>query len=494
MGRGAGIAVSAPQVLVESGAAIVARSYSSAETGNVSVNASDSIQVSGFSPINPSLSSGLSAAAFGAGDAGDTTVSTGRLIALNGGGISASSYGIGNAGDVKVNAAESVELIGQSILFAPSSVSATAAGAGNGGKVSVNTSRLMIQDGANISSSTVATGNAGSVTINAGEFVEVSGTVPGSSLFSFVGSSAPILSESLRQAFGLPDKPSGNSGNLTINTPRLGVNNGANVSVSNDGTGGAGTLQVNANSIIVDRHGSVTAATASGEGGNLDLNIRDFLLLRNNSQITTSVSGNGNGGNIKINTGSIAAVPTENSDISANSANARGGNVTINASGIFGIQSRPQATPLSDITATGANSALSGIVQLNVNQLDPTSALAELSTTVVDPSRLIAQGCPATQGNTFVVSGRGGLPPTPEQQLDDDANWQDRRRLTVAQQPDHKRSDRSVDASQSKSSPPIVEATGWQTSPSGAVILVAPLPTSMVQNPLNQPIACQGRQ
>ncbi|XGV97299.1 MAG: hypothetical protein ACAF41_31835 [Leptolyngbya sp. BL-A-14] len=73
------------------------------------------------------------------------------------------------------------------------------------------------------------------------------------------------------------------------------------------------------------------------------------------------------------------------------------------------------------ITATGASSALSGTVQLNIKRLDPTSGLIELSTTLVDSSRLIAQGCPANQGNSFVITGHGGLSPNPEQQLDDDA-------------------------------------------------------------------------
>ena len=97
--------------------------------------------------------------------------------------------------------------------------------------------------------------------------------------------------------------------------------------------------------------------------------------------------------------------------------------MTINASGIFGIQFRPQNTPLSDITATGANSTSNGTVQLNINQLDPTAGLVQLPTGLVDSSRLIAQGCPADRGNSFVITGHGGLPPTPEQELDDDAEW-----------------------------------------------------------------------
>lgn len=57
-----------------------------------------------------------------------------------------------------------------------------------------------------------------------------------------------------------------------------------------------------------------------------------------------------------------------------------------------------------------------------------------LPTDLVDASQLVAQGCPASEGNSFVVTGRGGLPPTPEQQLDDNVRWEDRRRLVVPQQ------------------------------------------------------------
>jgi large exoprotein involved in heme utilization and adhesion len=286
---------------------------------------------------------------------------------------------------------------------------------------------------------------------------------------------------------------------VTINTGRLSVTDGAKVDVSNQGLGKAGTLRVNANSIFLDSQGSITAATVSGEGGNIDLNVRDVLLQRNNSPITASAGGTGNGGNIKINTSSLVAVPNENSDIRANSVNARGGNVTINADGIFGIQFRPQDTPSSDITATGANSAQSGTVQLNIEQLDPTAGLVELPTTVVDPSRLIATSCPADEGNSFVITGRGGLPPTPEQELDDDAEWQDRRRLTVAQSAQNSSSENPLPASASRShsersSPTVlVEATGWRISPTGEVMLVADTSEPTLQYPSNRLRMCKGR-
>ncbi|WP_040695692.1 filamentous hemagglutinin N-terminal domain-containing protein [Nodosilinea nodulosa] len=491
VGRGADIDVSTRQLTVRDGAQISARSYNSGKTGNVTMQASDSIQVIGFSFIDPSLLSAIGNSVFSSGDAGDVTVSTQKVTILRGGTIGSVTFGIGRSGDVTVNALDSIELSGQSSLSIRSVLQALTLGSGDAGQLTVNTSRLVIQGGA-VSTATLGSGRAGSLTVNASESVEVSGRSSLPSLPNYVGSSAPIPSAFLRRAYQLPDRPGGNSGSVTINTPRLSLTDEANVTASNDGTGSAGTLRVNANSIVVDRGSSITAATASGEGGNIDLNVRDFLLLRNHSQITTSAGDNG--GNIQVNAGSIIAIPAEDSDIRANSVNARGGNVTINAAGIFGIQARPQDTPLSDITATGVNSASSGTVQLNVNQLNPTFGLVELPDNLIDPSRLIAQGCPASRGNSFVVTGRGGLPPNPEQQLDDDAGWQDRRRLEVTWSASPSESGNPpANASMSDgrlSNPSLIEATALQIAPNGAVWLVAP--AAVAHNPLSLFIDCKG--
>ncbi len=131
--------------------------------------------------------------------------------------------------------------------------------------------------------------------------------------------------------------------------------------------------------------------------------------------------------------------------------------------------------------------------------LDPTAGLVALPTDLVDASGLIAQGCPADQGNAFVISGRGGFPPTPEQQLDDDADWQDRGRLVVAPltQPERRsRSQAAATNSPQRESPPatpFVEATAWQVSPTGAINLVASTPDPMEQKRLAPPLACQER-
>jgi large exoprotein involved in heme utilization and adhesion len=222
------------------------------------------------------------------------------------------------------------------------------------------------------------------------------------------------------------------------------------------------------------------------------------LLLRNNSQITTSAAGTGNGGSIRINTSSLVAIPNENSDIRANSVNSRGGNVTINTSGLFGIEFRDRNTPLSDITATGASTELSGTVEINVQDVDPARGLAQLPTDVVDASDAIAQSCRDVRDSSFVVTGRGGLPPTSQQALGDDPRWRDwRTQSEVSRQPNAPTNGTLPPSGKPANTKPVtvsplVEATGWVIEPDGKVILTASAPNVTSPNRWGQPVNCDG--
>jgi len=419
---GADIAVSTEQLVLESGAVISTTSYGSGKAGNATVNASNSVQVMGFSPLNPSLQSGISSGVFRAsGDEGVVTVSAGRVTVLNGGNIASVTFGTGQGGDVTVNATESVEMIGLVPgTLVPSTVATFSLNAGNAGKVIINTSSLLLRDGGTVSSNTAVTGNAGAVTINARESLEISGKVPGS-LPSAVSSSAPIVPDSQQQVFGLPPVPSGASGDVIINTPVLRVTDGAKVDVSNQGVGKAGILRVNANSIFLDTQGSITAATASGEGGNIELNIRDVLLLRNNSLITTSAGGTGNGGNIYIKASSIVAF--DDSDILAYAENARGGDITLDTPTFFGENYRRAPRRTDPVTLENNNRVdvnASGAVEGVITIPDTTfiqNSLTELPENQIDTDSLLASSCivrrnQPTRGS-FTITGSGGLPQRP---------------------------------------------------------------------------------
>jgi filamentous hemagglutinin family protein len=298
----------------------------------------------------------------------------------------------------------------------PSVLSAGVGNAGAGATLTINTAKLLVRGGASVSTATLANGKAGNLIVNAIESVEVTGQAQGAvNRFSSIGSFARRIDPILGKLFGLPSIPTGGSGDVTINTGRLKVTDGGVIDARNDGPGDGGTLRVNANSIFLNNRGSITATTVSGEGGNIRLNVRDVSLLRNNSQITASASGSGNGGNISFNSKLIVAVPKEDSNLTANAFSGSGGNVRITTQGIFGIEPRVQATGLSDITAS-SDFGLSGTVSLNSPEVDPSRGTAPLPSGLVDTNALIANSCVARRNRQgrFIITGTGGLATQPD--------------------------------------------------------------------------------
>lgn len=149
-----------------------------------------------------------------------------------------------------------------------------------------------------------------------------------------------------------------------------------------------------------------TATAQARNFGNITLQTGN-LQLRHNSQITTNASGTATGGNINIESGAVAAL--ENSDIRANAVRGRGGNITINTQGIF------RSTD-SDIDAS-SELGIDGNVELRTPNTDPVKGLNQPETTRVpaQPTR----GCQTSgqRASRFVVTGRGGLPPSPSERI-----------------------------------------------------------------------------
>ncbi len=455
MGDAAEILISTPNLLVSQDAVISSRTFSPGKGGNITVNASQSVEISETSPINPRNDTKISTVSFRDGKAGDISiltkqlsllgqdiqsttfgindggkiyVSTKELTIIDGGVIASASVGIGSGGDVEIDA-KSIELIGVNPdNFTPSALSAATLRSGNAGNLTVNTESLVLRDGGRVDSSTLSSGAAGSVTVNATDFIEVSGTVPGLVNPSLIISSANIIDESLQQFLGIPAIPSGDSGNVDINTPVLKVDDGAEVTVKNDGAGKGGILNINADSILLNNTGKITASTQSGGGGNIDLQVKDGLILRNQSLISAEAGGTGDGGNININSPVIAGL--ENSDIIANALQGNGGNININTQGLFGLQFRDELTTDSDITAS-SQFGVNGTVEINNPAIDPSSALVKLPSDVVDSSQEVASGCSANQGNSFTVVGKGGLAANPEDVVAEVNVWSDLRDLSV---------------------------------------------------------------
>ncbi|BAY47063.1 filamentous hemagglutinin outer membrane protein [Scytonema sp. HK-05] len=474
----------------------------------------------------------------GVTDGGDLKITSSKLIVRDGAQILTSTFGEGKGGNLTVNASESVDVIGNATISNrtyPSTVSSTTLASGKAGDIVLNTVRLRIQGGAQVSAASggrqqnskfiPATGPAGNLTINASESVEIIGT-------SADGSAVSNLAT---LTLG-----SGDAGEVTIATGQLIVRGGAAINITNQAQknviylgdarnlGKAGELNVIARSILLDNQGKLTSETDTGQGGNINLQLRDLLLLRRNSQISTNAGKTqaiGDGGNITINApnGFIVAKPQENSDITANAFTGFGGKVQINATGIFGIAPRsreglvrqlgtndptkldPQNLFTSDITAISqTNPTLNGVVNINTPEVDINRGLINLPVEVEEPR--LAQGCDVAPQNQseFIITGRGGIPSNPREilrsnnvhvdwvSLDGDANYSSGASSRETQE---RRSERNTQNNKNVNNPPneIVEAQGWVVDKNGDVILVAQAPTMTPHGPWFNSASCNGR-
>ncbi|MBD1828920.1 filamentous hemagglutinin N-terminal domain-containing protein [Microcoleus vaginatus GB1-A2] len=447
-GAGGSISVDVARLIMRDGSILGTTSYSSGPSGNINIKAAESVELSNSGPTTV-VSTGISTLSIGSnGRAGNINVDTKRLT-LSGGSAFTVGSGVligrflfsqegGPAGNLTVTATESVEISGISQLLTSGIQSASALSSGTlssspGGDIRIDTPSLTVRDGGVVSTSSLGVGDVGNITVNA-DRIEVSGSGNNGLFISTIDASAGKI-------FGTNPQATANAGSLNLNADRLIVRDGATVTVQATGTGRAGNINVVANSIALDNKAMIDGTTVSGTGANINLQARD-IQLRRNSRITTD-AGTSDGGNININSDILVALPQENSDITANARTAGGGRVNINVPNVFGFTAASreqvrnrlglsdaefaalQVSPTSllkssDIAAISQSGgpALQGAVTFSSFGVNPAQGLVELPQNVVNPAALIAAN-PCIQGaeNEFTVTGRGGLPPSPNEVL-----------------------------------------------------------------------------
>jgi filamentous hemagglutinin family protein len=487
-GAGSPIVTTAPTIQIKAGGNIFSKTFSLAESGDITITAPQLLHVEGVAALSPSQLSGIGAGTLGRGNSGNVTITAGTVQLSNGATLATTTFGAGASGQILVDA-DTITLSGISPLGAPSNLGTTSFGSGNSGILKINTRRLTLIDGGAVTASAYAKGDAGSVIVTATEAIEVRGFIraPEETLTSTINSSVLIPTPGFRQLLNLTNVPSGAAGRVEINSPNLALSNGGTVTVRNTGTGQGGELIITADKIELSQNSRLSAETVSGLGGNISLNA-DLLTLQRNSRVTATAGNRGNGGNIKINAPIILGY--DNSDIIANAFQGNGGNIQITTQGIFGLKFRDQLTSDNDITAS-SQFGINGTVQITNLAIDPSSGLLSLPVDVVDLTKKIADGCTANQGSSFVVSGRGGMPPTPHN-LGSDSTWDDLRDLASfrAKLPGvtpTRQTATHQTAAPPKKDRPLIEATGWHRNANGQMELYAsPIATA----PSPQPATC----
>ncbi|MBW4616934.1 MAG: filamentous hemagglutinin N-terminal domain-containing protein [Desmonostoc vinosum HA7617-LM4] len=298
-----------------------------------------------------------------------------------------------------------IQLQGKHITFADGSlVFAETTGEQNGRGIFIQAEQLTIKDGSQLSTSTTDIGTGGNLDVRVADSVRVIGTDKS-------GNPSALFAD----AFG-----KGAAGNLTIQTGRLIVENGGNISaatgkesegiggtlkvVASDfillngiseltgrssglfaqtgGSGNAGSLIIDTRQLIIENEAQVTAGTlddSQGNGGTLSVYASEFVKLsgtasggRDTSGLFVRSRGNGNAGSLFITTGQLIVDDQAQVTVSA-LGNANAGNLYITANE---IRLDNQAKLLA--TTTSGNG---GDIQLQLQNLLSLRRNSQISTT-----------------------------------------------------------------------------------------------------------------
>ena len=446
-GDAGGVTISTTNLNLTNGGVVTASTLGSGNAGEVNVTARGDITVDGES--DQGFSSGITSAVAGGGNADGVTISTTNLNLADGGQIFAGTLGSGNAGEVNITARGDIAADGSNsqgffsgitsqvseITEAVEAIFGSAKGAQGGtGGATIRATNLALTDGGQISAQTRGVSSAGNVNVQISDTLTARGLDSG--IFGRTGGT-------------------GDAGTVSITTPQLKIENNAQIGVDNfietelqletitnpsgeplldsqgnqitrivrtfnpvEGSGSAGTLEIASDNVELNG-GHLTAISAGGNGGNINIE-SNRLSLGNGAEITATageMNTSGNGGNINIDSQFIVAFPQGNNDITANAFNGDGGNISIATEGIFGIQERPDNFLTNDITAS-SEAGISGNISINRPDINPLQGASELPPNIAQPSETTQQACAtnreAEAKNGLEIVGKGGVPPAPD--------------------------------------------------------------------------------
>ena len=508
-----GIEISTGSLSITNRAQLGSTTRGKGNPGDIVIDARDQVFLSNTIIISEVTEVDENTGIGGIGDAGDIKITTGSLILKDGSSLLADTENIGNAGNIIIDARDSVILEGRgpgaesnSTRIVSSQITTTVESIettteGEGGNINISTGLLSIKDEGFIRSFTEGVGNAGDITVNARDIKlfnssSINGSVrPGS---TGIGGDINLNGQTLTLTNGSQvisqTSETGDAGNIKLTIKDKitlsGSESGIFANTTPGSTGNGGNISIDPKTVEILDGARISAdSQGTGKPGNIDIVSDELLLLRRGGTISTNSAQDTDGGNIKINTGVLVALPKENSDITSNAVRGTGGRIDINALGIFGIVPRTSPTDLSDITAN-SEFGVSGTININNPEIDPNSGLIELPETVVDAKNQIAQNaCEQGVGSELVATGRGGLPPSPTQDLRSSA-------VQVGLATPVVSNTTNTIASKPKPTPTvekIVPAQGWVFNSKGQVVLTAHNPNQIGVQRTAHKALCRGK-
>ncbi|MEH1843797.1 MAG: filamentous hemagglutinin N-terminal domain-containing protein [Nostoc sp.] len=384
-GNGGNITIDSDSLSLQDGAQIAASTLGQGNAGNVNVNVTGAVDITGdknglASGINSFVQRGA------VGNEGNITIDSGSLSLRDRAQIAASTLGQGNAGNVTVRAKNAVSLASNAYIFS----TVEAGSVGKGGNIDINAATLSLIDQANLVTTTrgasatapAGRGDAGNVNVKVSGKVDIAGEKNGfsSGISSFVEAGTVA-----------------NGGSITIDSGSFSLRDGAQIAASTLGQGNAGNVNVKVTGKvdIVGRKNrffsginSLVQTGAVGNGGNINIDSGSFS-LQDGAYFTASTLGQGNAGAIKVNAADFLT-------ISGKSANF--------TSGLFVNSQSPTGTA-GDIIVTSPRVTLDNGGRLNAQSASGNGGNINLQTDLL----LLRRGASiSTSAGTDQVGGNGG--------------------------------------------------------------------------------------
>jgi len=407
--QGGDVTVSAKKVKISDGGQLTVRAFQGV-SGNIFIK-TDIFEGLGTSrtlefPVkNIAIPSNVNAISYLQAPSGNIQISSRELLVTGGSNIATATFGEGKGGSVTLNVEDSLKIIGFSpFSLGGSQITSSAGYKGDAGDVSINTNSLLLKDGGSIITSTYSQGNAGTLSINATN-IRVEGQAFKGVYSSQIRSAADITLPNFSVLLNFTDTPTGNAGNIIINSLNLNVNTSGVISVQNTGFGNGGSIIINSDNISLETRAKLNSSTLSGEGGNIKIKTNQMIV--SNSEINATAEKTGNGGNIS--TEATIFIGLDDNKILANAELGNGGNITILSQGLF----------LSSTTQFLASSQLGLSGQITLKAVEPIdNSLREFSPKLIISDVVVFNTCLGSEFKkqvSFIYNGIGSLPITSNQ-------------------------------------------------------------------------------
>lgn len=253
----------------------------------------DTLSLTGGSQLTASIQNAEDELSGGKGQGGDILVEASKSVILSGfsetsgdrsGFLVATEEGAnGLAGTINIKA-RTLRITDGAI------VSAQTLNQSQGGDIAINSTNFEALNGGQIVSTTFSAGNAGNIKLNvtgdivlAGQDINFDRRLNLLQDFLLEDGVEPDLVETQIQDFrdigpnsGLyasaTSGASGKAGNISVDPRFVLIQDGARISVNNEGSGPGGSIFLQAGNLTLDR-GTISATSSSNQGGNIDLSL-----------------------------------------------------------------------------------------------------------------------------------------------------------------------------------------------------------------------------